>query len=92
MTEPVESIQPGQQATIDQNVAAANEAADKLIEMLSLHMSLHECPGAWCVSEQFGDGVTSLTQDQLAIIVTIMARRLAQSPVDQELHPDIPSS
>lgn len=83
---------PAQQAVADQNVAAASEAADKLVEMLRWHIALHDCPGPWCVSQQFGDGVTALDPSQLMILVTLMARRLAQSPVDQELHPDIPSS
>jgi hypothetical protein len=91
-TKPLASITPGQQAIIDQNLAAANEAADKLIEMLTMHMVMHDCPGAWCVSQQFGEGVVSLLPDQLMVLVTIMSRRLVENRPDQEVHPDIPSS
>lgn len=79
--EPVsyQALLPGQKAVMDQNVAAANERIDIIIERLADHMNTHICSGPWCVSPQAAEAIMDLTQEQLAMLVTLMGRRLVRA-------------
>lgn len=67
-----------QKALIDQNAAGANNRVDVLVNRMAQHLSWHECQGPWCVSDSFADAVMDLSLEQSNMLVTIMARRLAQ--------------
>jgi hypothetical protein len=74
-----DDVSPGEQASIDQNVAGANNRIDYLLEQLAAHLEMHpQCPGPWCVSEPFAEGVVTMDQPQMGIVITIMARRLVE--------------
>lgn len=78
-TIPAGDVSPGEQASIDQNMAGANNRIDYLLEQLAAHIEMHPgCPGAWCVSEPFAEGVMTLDTSQMGIVITIMARRLLE--------------
>jgi hypothetical protein len=82
VTEPVpvpyETLLPGQKAVMDQNVAAANERIDVIIERLADHMNTHICSGPWCVSPEAAEAILGLNQEQLSMLVTLMGRRLVR--------------
>ena len=76
---PSQELAPDQLASVDQNLAGANNRIDYLLQRLAEHLEAHtDCPGAWCVSEPFADAVMTLDQQQMAIVITTMARRLVE--------------